>query len=371
MTIFMYNHRRTSILSLITFLVLLNACTNPLLKPTAEEVLLVKKYAQSLGSDCTDFRIVSGEFKVVISDMQALTGDSLKRKNIQQGLPVDTPPSLKIWSADIVDYPTQKMLDISGVEPQPDTVFSDSEYANRILHWNLDSHLNSGDVTLSRHFKYLTFDYRPMVDSKAEHQNWHIIPKDISDKYTRSERFLEQDDALVDTVFTLLENIPDPVSQAEAIYQWIRQSMSYVYPPQERGVRNALQTLEGDCGQYTALYITMARIAGIPARQQSGFNFVEGNTGAHVWSEIYLPLKGWVPVDATREDGFLHLDNKRIIASIGLNIPLAGSPDWASFENSEVEDGKTDFMQMYTLASSGISASFSSSRTILRSVKIK
>jgi hypothetical protein len=116
--------------------------------------------------------------------------------------------------------------------------------------------------------------------------------------------------------------------------------------------------------------MTMCRIAGIPARQQSGFNFMIDNTGAHVWSEIYLPVKGWVPIDPTRKNGFLFLDNKRLITSIGLNIPLEHTPAWANFENSEVEHGKTDFMQMYTLASSGIKADFSSKRKVIRSVEL-
>lgn len=189
-------------------------------------------------------------------------------------------------------------------------------------------------------------------------------------KYSRSERFLEQDDALIDTVFTILEHIADPVRQAETIYNWVQSRMTYVYPPEERGVRNACETYRGDCGQYSALFMTMCRIAGIPARQQSGFNFIPGNTGAHVWSEIYLPIKGWVPVDATRENGFLFLDNKRLITSIGLNIPLMNVPVWATFENSEVEAGSTDFMQMYTLATSGIIANFSSSRRVIRSVEL-
>lgn len=115
----------------------------------------------------------------------------------------------------------------------------------------------------------------------------------------------------------------------------------------------------------------MCRIAGIPARQQSGFNFTPDNTGAHVWSEIYLPVKGWVPLDATRQDGFLFLDNKRLIASIGLNIPLKYAPEWATFKNSEGEEGRTDFMQMYTLVSNGIVADFSSSRKVIRSVELK
>ncbi|MBT4034999.1 MAG: hypothetical protein HOB84_12295 [Candidatus Marinimicrobia bacterium] len=51
------------------------------------------------------------------------------------------------------------------------------------------------------------------------------------EKYARSERFLEHEAGLIDTVFQLLENIADPISQAEAIYNWVQASMTYVFPP--------------------------------------------------------------------------------------------------------------------------------------------
>ncbi|MCF7825084.1 MAG: transglutaminase domain-containing protein [Candidatus Marinimicrobia bacterium] len=340
-------------------------------RPNSEEKLLLQHAMTLVGDEYSNPRLVSGELMVSIENIEVLSGDSLIHSNLVGGIPADQTPSLHIWSSDIREYPTQKILTGSTIDPQPNHTFIDSEYGNRIMHWHPDLLEESRDVfTIRRTFRYITFDYRPQVDSEMERRQWDQIPLDILEKYTRPERFLEQDDALIDTVFSLLENIADPVSQAEVLYHWVQQSMTYVYPPQARGVRNAFETLAGDCGQYSALFMTMCRIAGIPARQQSGFNFVPGNTGAHVWSEIYLPVKGWVPVDATRQDGFLHLDNQRLITSVGLNIPLLNAPVWATFDNSEIENGKTDFMQMYTLAANGIKASYGSSRQVTRSVEL-
>lgn len=344
-------------------------CTPGHLKPTAEEQMFVDKFRSSLSPEYTNFRIVAAELKLEVTNIQSISEDSLKSLNSLNGLPPKTQSSMLIWSSDIRNYATQKLLQQSKITPEPDTTFSDSAFGNQILYWDLSTK-NKGKATISRSFKYLTYDFRAEVDRVAEQQNWHLIPQEISEGYTRAERFLEQEDALIDTVFHLLADVPDPVSQAEVIYDWIQKSMTYVYPPEKRGVVNAFKTLKGDCGQYSALFITMARIAGIPARQQSGFNFIPGNTGAHVWSEIYLPIKGWVPVDATRKDGFLHLDNGRLITSLGLNIPLVNAPDWANFQNSEVENGKTDFMQMFTLASHGMSADFNSTRRIIYSIEI-
>ena len=355
--------------SALLLIFMIGACTYQSACPDPEEKILLQNALKNVPSDYSHFRLVTGGLTVKVANIEPLAGDALIDANQLDSIPADQLPSLHIWSSDIRDYSTQKMLSKSTIRPQPDQNFTDSVYGNHVLYWN-PSLQSAADFTITRKFRYITFDYRPVIDREAERSQWDQIPQEIVDKYTGSERFLEQDDALIDTVFQLLENIANPVGQAEVLYNWVQKSMIYIYPPEARGVKNAFETLRGDCGQYSALFMTMCRIAGIPASQQSGFNFVPDNTGAHVWSEIYLPVKGWVPVDATRKDGFLFLDNKRLITSIGLNIPLKGAPAWATFQNSEVEDGITDFMQMYTLASSGIVANFSSSRKVIRSVEI-
>ena len=356
-------------LSPLLIFIAFTACSHRSARPNSEEILILQSAMKNLSSEYSNPRLVTGELSVSVKNIFKLSNDALIESNQNKSIQDEQPPALHIWSSDIRDYPTQRVLSESTIQPEPAHRFDDSEYGNQILYWNpLVQH--EADFTISRKFRYITYDYRPDVDKVAERRHWNQIAQDILDNYTRVERFLEQDDALIDTVFRLLENIADPVSQAEAIYNWVQRSMTYIYPPEQRGVKNAFETLKGDCGQYSALFMTMCRIAGIPARQQSGFNFVPENTGAHVWSEIYLPVKGWVPVDATRKNGFLFLDNKRLITSIGLNIPLQHTPSWATFGNSEVEDSRTDFMQMYTLASCGIEATYSSTRRVLRSVEL-
>jgi len=56
----------------------------------------------------------------------------------------------------------------------------------------------------------------------------------------------------------------------------------------------------GDCGVQNTLFITMCRIAGVPARWQSGFETKPGDHwGMHDWAEIYIAPWGWLPADAS------------------------------------------------------------------------
>jgi transglutaminase-like putative cysteine protease len=67
-----------------------------------------------------------------------------------------------------------------------------------------------------------------------------------------------------------------------------------------------LRTKVGDCNEHTALYVAMARAAGIPARIAVGLVYVRGAQGAfyyHAWPEVYLAESAgqglWLPVDPT------------------------------------------------------------------------
>ena len=67
--------------------------------------------------------------------------------------------------------------------------------------------------------------------------------------------------------------------------------------------REVLRTKVGDCNEHTALYVAMARAAGIPARVAVGLVYVRGAFYYHAWPEVYLNEGAgrglWLPVDPT------------------------------------------------------------------------
>src|SRR5205823_5045066 len=67
--------------------------------------------------------------------------------------------------------------------------------------------------------------------------------------------------------------------------------------------REVLRTKVGDCNEHTALYVAMARAAGIPARTAVGLVFIHGAFYYHAWPEVYIEegpgLGLWLPVDPT------------------------------------------------------------------------
>ena len=302
------------------------------------------------------------------SNPRFVKGELITEIKKKQGAVVRDSSEVLIWSSNIKDAYNQRVVDPVAYSLKPTEVFVEKENGNEIAFWNLKNTLKHKDsVKIVRTFSAVTFDYSVKPDSYLVAQNWSSIPADLMKFYTKEEPFLEQTPVMRETLKRLLLGVSNPVAKARKIFLWVRKVMKYVYPPKQRGAETAFKTKEGDCGSYTALFISMCRIAGIPARQKSGFHFTPENKGSHVWSEIYLPPYGWTPVDATRKDGFCTIHNDVISASTGMNIPLKHAPAWANYSNSEVENGRTDFMQMCTVAVKGIDLEINVTRNVVTS----
>ena len=121
-----------------------------------------------------------------------------------------------------------------------------------------------------------------------------------------------------------------PVRQAKRFYDFITQQVLYSYVRGylliENGAEYAAVNQRGDCGLQALLFIALCRIAGIPARWQSGLYALPGDEGSHDWAWFYTETWGWLPADcsfggAARRGGneerrqfyFGHLDPYRAI----------------------------------------------------------
>jgi transglutaminase-like putative cysteine protease len=185
--------------------------------------------------------------------------------------------------------------------------------------------------------------------------------------YTKSEPFLEQTAEIFKAAREAIGGEINPWARARLIFRWVRKHMVYQYPPPGgRGATVALREGRGDCGQYADLFIAMCRSAGIPARFVGGFALHETQpgqppvVGSHAWAEVLLPDGSWAPVDPTGDEeghfGRCNV-NTHITSSVGRNILLPGAPVWATYKFSDVQDGRTEFMQTFSEMKTGVRAS--------------
>lgn len=138
----------------------------------------------------------------------------------------------------------------------------------------------------------------------------------------------------------------NPVEKAGAIYDYVTGHVDYRYQPAYLHLDSIADScgreLRGDCGVMALLFITLCRIAGIPARWQSGLSVRPGSVGSHDWAMFYIAPHGWLWADCSfgssarrngeerrRKHYFGSLDPWRMVANREFYAPLTPpDPAW-------------------------------------------
>lgn len=130
--------------------------------------------------------------------------------------------------------------------------------------------------------------------------------------YLAPERGIEVHHPLIrDATNTAVETAVTVEQKAEAIFQFVRNHLRYDLNAAAagQGALAGLTTGMGVCTEFAALFVAMARSAGIPSRIVNGYLLLDENNqltasgparlARHQWSEFWHPELGWVPVDPT------------------------------------------------------------------------
>ena len=98
-----------------------------------------------------------------------------------------------------------------------------------------------------------------------------------------------------------------PAATARAIYDWVVDNVEYKKVGTGWGNGDtfwACSERYGNCTDFHALFVALARSEGIPARFEIGFPVPQARQagdigGYHCWVQFYLPGEGWIPIDAS------------------------------------------------------------------------
>ena len=112
----------------------------------------------------------------------------------------------------------------------------------------------------------------------------------------------------------ITRDISSPVEKVKAIYYWINDNIPWAsaleYSTFENIPEYVLKYRKGDCGMQTLLFMSLARVSGIPCKWQSGWMLHPGKVNLHDWCEVYYEGVGWVPLD--QSFGLQNADNKEV-----------------------------------------------------------
>lgn len=134
--------------------------------------------------------------------------------------------------------------------------------------------------------------------------------------FTRSTKFMPTDGIAKTTAAEITKDAKTDLARARAIYEWIVENTFRNPKTRGCGIGNVASMLEtrdlgGKCADLNALYVCLARAAGVPARDVYGIRTAKSELGykslgpstetvtkaQHCRAEVYLDTHGWVPVD--------------------------------------------------------------------------
>jgi transglutaminase-like putative cysteine protease len=130
-----------------------------------------------------------------------------------------------------------------------------------------------------------------------------VLPESTA-PYLRPEPFIESDAVEIrEEVGRALHGVSGSRVQAERLVRHVNALLEKKPTISLPSALDVLRTRVGDCNEHTALYVAMARAAGLPARVSVGLVAVRNAFYYHAWPEVFVDEgdgKGlWLPVDPT------------------------------------------------------------------------
>lgn len=240
--------------------------------------------------------------------------------------------------------PEQEVVSVDVESPVPGEFGTETTYGNRYWHAALDA-LPQQPLTLR-----ITYEVSREPIARAD------VLERAGDAYTdeeleeyrlflQSNRRVPVDGELIDAVIADLAFSPDDTlaARAKRIYDHVVDTMEYKKVGKGWGNGDtywACNQRYGNCTDFHALFTSLARHEGIPARFEIGFpvptDRKHGEIGGyHCWVKFYLPNVGWTPIDASeakkrpemRETFFGAHPVDRIQFSVGRDLRLGDAHD--------------------------------------------
>ena len=246
----------------------------------------------------------------------------------------------KIWLAIPPNLPSQE-IKLEEIQPQPNRILEIKP--SKVAYFELEK---GEDIRL--HFQLICHEISTPQSGVVE------------ESYLSNEPFINVTQEIRDMAASIVGEIKDKREQARLLFTWVRDNIKYKHPPETWGNIAALQTKSGDCGSSSFLFVSLCRALEIQSRVVFGrIANNEGKSTPHAWAECYID--GWIPVDCSISNDvkrplfpicdyydmssnpdyyFGHLDNKRIIYSIGTGIDSVEA--YPTIENKKGYELHTD-----------------------------
>lgn len=216
-------------------------------------------------------------------------------KNDGPGTAIDVVATIHIfkeWSG----WASQQVL-ATDISPTGEILSTED---NRVLSVSLGN-IPAGEgrtITITQTVKVDYVDRRPLDEDSIE----NFVPPEFG--YTSQIDHLWESEApeIQAKAHELTDDQPNIYYKVKRIFDFVKDYLGYKEQVEEHGALWAYRHRNGDCTEFTNLFIALCRAAGIPAKFVACYGYkqeLETNPErmGHAFSIIYLPDHGWVPVD--------------------------------------------------------------------------
>lgn len=238
-----------------------------------------------------------------------------------------------VWQPLISDSPYQRVLDLAVASPVEWRETREPVHGNRMLH----AEIPPGAGT--------TLDVRYVVERLPVRHTIHpgcVRPLDDPRLFARdlaAEQFVDVDARTRALAAEIAGPESNPLMKARRFYDYVTSTMTYDAANQswKGSTEHALVCAAGNCNDIHALFISLCRSAGIPARLVLGQALEPPPPGEaacdlcgyHCWAEFFMAGLGWLPADAScackygTHGLFGSLEMNHVAWSVGRDLVLA------------------------------------------------
>jgi hypothetical protein len=282
---------------------------------------------------------------------------------------------VRVWLPYPQEYRQQRDLKLISASPEPKLIAPNAVDGNpvaggaqRTVYFDVQVTEPAKPLEFKQTFEYTSFAYYPKLD-EAKVQP---LPSDWNGACL-GERppHIVFTPALREQAAKIVGNETNPLAKARLLFRWVSANVKWnaedEYCTIPSLVLKGFTAGRGDCGIQNTVFITLCRIAGIPARWQSGWETKPSTWGIHDWAEIYIAPWGWLPADASygvqqSDDPKIadfycgHQDSYRMIVNLDWGRELfppkpSLRSEPADFQRGEVEvDGQNLYYDLWDYA---------------------
>ncbi len=213
------------------------------------------------------------------------------------------------------DQPVYQELLGEELSPWPDQIIH-NKTGTRMGVFHIPLIKPGETIVLKQSYALRNYAIEYKIDSGQVSSNYEGY-EEIGSKYLQPENKIESTDSLIiNYARDVVKGETNPYLMAQKLFADINLFMTYNDGPNSnKGALHALRTGQGNCEDYTDLFVASARALGIPARWNTGYLYlpkqyngppyiqedgsIDISLMRHTWPEIFLPEIGWMVLDPT------------------------------------------------------------------------